>query len=669
MPSWKVPSRAHLALRFCAFLALAFAAGCESNSAVSTGPTPIKCGVTLTPGIPLGGSGGTSSVAVTTQPECAWTATAEAAWITGLTPASGQGNGEITFGVGENPAANPRAGEIAVNGNRVRIEQAAAECRFAIDPSDQSLDADGGMSTVNVTAVSGCPWTAASQAAWLTVATGGNGVGNGTVTISVDPNPGPRRSGAAMIAGQAWSVTQAAAAVAPTPCTLAVTPESQSLPVTGGAATPLAISTSSDCAWTASTSERWITLSRQTGTGSGVVPFSLAANPAGPRTGIILINDHPVLVSQTGVPSCSSTISPTAQSFDASGGAGNPIVVNVGTSCGWSTASGASWITITAGSAGVGPGAVQFSVAANTGDARTGIVSVAGHTFTVSQAAATIPEPIPPPPPTTPSPNPPPTCSYAITPNSQSISAAGGAGASIGVTAGGGCLWSAVANAPWIVVTSAGNGSGNGTVTFNVTANTGAARTGTLTVAGQTFTVSQTAGCTYSIGATSQSLPAAGGAGTAIAVTAGANCSWTAVSNATWITITAGANGTGDGLVAFTVAANAGSARTGTLTIAGQTFTITQAAEAIPCTYSIKPTSQSFDRKKQGGSVAVTAPAGCSWTAQVSSGAAWITITAGASGNGNGTVEFELEHNNTDPLRTGTLTIAGQTFTIQQDGR
>jgi Zn-dependent metalloprotease len=83
--------------------------------------------------------------------------------------------------------------------------------------------------------------------------------------------------------------------------------------------------------------------------------------------------------------------------------------------------------------------------------------------------------------------------------------------------------------------------------------------------------------CTFSISPTSASVAAAGGTGT-VSVTATAGCSWSAISNATFITITGGASGTGNGTVAYSVAANtATTSRTGTLTIAGQTFTVTQA--------------------------------------------------------------------------------------------
>jgi hypothetical protein len=60
-------------------------------------------------------------------------------------------------------------------------------------------------------------------------------------------------------------------------------------------------------------------------------------------------------------------------------------------------------------------------------------------------------------------------------------------------------------------------------------------------------------------------------------VTTTAGCAWTAKSNVAWITITAGASGSGSGAVSYSVAANTSTAsRTGTITAAGKTFTVTQ---------------------------------------------------------------------------------------------
>ena len=83
-------------------------------------------------------------------------------------------------------------------------------------------------------------------------------------------------------------------------------------------------------------------------------------------------------------------------------------------------------------------------------------------------------------------------CTYAIAPTSANVAAAASTG-TVNVTAGTGCAWTAASNVPWITVASGASGSGNGAVAYSVAANTGAARTGTMTVAGQTFTVNQAA--------------------------------------------------------------------------------------------------------------------------------------------------------------------------------
>ena len=82
------------------------------------------------------------------------------------------------------------------------------------------------------------------------------------------------------------------------------------------------------------------------------------------------------------------------------------------------------------------------------------------------------------------------------------------------------------------------------------------------------------------------------------------------------------------------------------------------------CTYTIAPASQFFLSSGGTGSVNVTAEAGCAWTA--TSNAPWITITAGASGSGNGRVDYAVAADASGGARAGALTIAGQTFSVQQ---
>src|ERR1019366_3351928 len=101
---------------------------------------------------------------------------------------------------------------------------------------------------------------------------------------------------------------------------------------------------------------------------------------------------------------------------------------------------------------------------------------------------------------------------------------------------------------------------------------------------------------------------------------------------------------------------------TGTITVAGQLFTVTQTGGSG--SYSITPTNTSYARDGGSGSVSVTAGSGCSWMATSNSG--WLTITSGSSGTGNGTVNYAVAANPVAALRNGTITIAGYTFAVNQ---
>jgi subtilisin-like proprotein convertase family protein len=171
-------------------------------------------------------------------------------------------------------------------------------------------------------------------------------------------------------------------------------------------------------------------------------------------------------------------------------------------------------------------------------------------------------------------------CSYSVTPATQSFNSTGG-NSTLNVTATTGCGWTAVSNDQFITVTSSNTGNGNGTVNFNVVANLTAARTGTLTVAGQTITITQSAGagCSYAITPASKEFLAYGGR-SAIQVIAPTGCGWAATASAAFIDVFLGDNGQGNGTVNFAVAPNTSPlARSGTITIGDKTFTITQEAQ------------------------------------------------------------------------------------------
>jgi len=126
-------------------------------------------------------------------------------------------------------------------------------------------------------------------------------------------------------------------------------------------------------------------------------------------------------------------------------------------------------------------------------------------------------------------------------------------------------------------------------------------------------------GCAFSISPNSQSFGSSGGAGT-ISLSTGTGCSWTAVSNASWVIVTSNSSGSGSSTVYFSVASNSSSSsRSGTLTVAGKTFTVNQQGSS-PSTFTINATAGTNGTISPQGSVTVTAGAGRTFTITPASG-------------------------------------------------
>lgn len=258
------------------------------------------------------------------------------------------------------------------------------------------------------------------------------------------------------------------------------------------------------------------------------------------------------------------------------------------------------------------------------------------------------------------------TCTFTFSSYSQSVPATGGQYGPILITASSSSCQrpAAISTVDWITV-NYGNtlATGDGRFGYTVKPNTTAAtRTATITVGNATFTVTQ-AGvpCALSLPVTtSPSVPSSGGT-FSFAVTATDGCAWTAVGTAAWITITSGASGTGSGAVTYTVAAQSGAQRTGTIRItAGTSQASYVVSQAGNCTYTVSPTSATFPAEGGAGSIVVTAASGCAWSAV--STAAWIQVGPAAQSP----VSFTVAANATASARTGAITVASQTFSVSQ---
>ncbi len=233
------------------------------------------------------------------------------------------------------------------------------------------------------------------------------------------------------------------------------------------------------------------------------------------------------------------------------------------------------------------------------------------------------------------------------------------------------CTWSATSDSAWLAILDNQTGTGSGSVDVSVAPNTGAARSGHITIAGQAAEIDQTAGdstiCTYGMNPASAHIPAAGNSGT-FAVTTASSCSYfvepypqdsTYVTGVQFITVPQTSSLlVGNGNPSYTVAANHGAPRNGAIMVGGDVFRLTQDAPA--CYYTLSTTSATLPVNGATGTINVKASSpSCAWTAK-SSNSSVLSVTSGASGTGNGTVNYSAPKNTEGP-QTATITIGDAT--------
>jgi len=360
------------------------------------------------------------------------------------------------------------------------------------------------------------------------------------------------------------------------------------------------------------------------------------------RSGTIVAGGQVSTITQEGI-SCTYTLSSSHLSL-GSEGVSSSVEVSSPDGCEWSASSVDSWIEISSGASSSGSGSISFTVASNEStQSLTAAITIAEQELTIIQGGID--------------------CAYALSPSSASFDSEGGS-SSASVASPDGCEWSASASESWISISAGSNGSGDGSATFAVDANTTIqSRSGTIVVGGQVFAVTQDGlSCTYAMSSSSSSFDSEGGS-SSVSVTSSEGYEWSASSSDSWITIGTGASG--NGALSFAVEANtATEPRSGTITVEDRVLTITQSR--IDCSLSLSSISVDFDSDGGEGSVVVTSPDGCNWSAF--SGDSWIVVARGDRGTGNGSFLCVVESNPTIQSQSGSLVVEGQTIGVTQAG-
>jgi hypothetical protein len=504
--------------------------------------------------------GGTLTFTPTTASSCTANVTGPS-WVT-IAPTQPTGAFTVTFQP-NNTYAN-RMGSINVaNIQTIDLDQLGRPCTLTINPASVSIPSTGGPVSIQITAPSPtCQWSTSNNTLnFVSFSTPLTGAGNSTITGSALATS-QARSGTMQINSYRFNQTVTVSQTGGG-CNYTVAPTSLNLTAAlQGAA--LTVTTTAGCPISFAFGAPWISFIGA-GSGSGTYTLNVQENTGyAARNQTFTIGSTVITASQAGRP-CTLSLSPPP-TVPASGGQFSINVTVPSPTCQWTVTETSPFLQLNTTS-GTGNGSITGTVDPNTSaSARNASLQVNSYlstlTASVNQAGLN--------------------CTYTLAPTSASFPASGGTRTFI-VTTASGCSWNAVSSDPsWITFSGTTTGNGNGSFVANIAANpNSSSRTGSVSAGGLSATLTQEgSACAYSLSLNGISISAAGRSDM-VGVTASAGCSWTASSPVSWVTITSGTGGTGNGSVAFTVLANPGAGeRSATLTIAGKSFTVNQAGTA-----------------------------------------------------------------------------------------
>ena len=436
-------------------------------------------------------------------------------------------------------------------------------------------------------------------------------------------------------------------------------PIQDSVPAGGRKNNVMAIKTSPDCHWKVVSSDKkflHITSSAQDN-GLGSIKYDVTANPKNIiRNGALKIDKTEVTFAVTQDPaSCSYAFDPPSKSFPAEGGNGNKVTVKAPKGCTWTAVSNNDFLQITSSQ----NSEIMYDVKPNLDHViRNGTLKIVGTdaTFTVTQDAAT--------------------CIYKFVPPQPSASfpAQGSTGNKVSIETLKLCpVKVVVSNNDLLEITSVQSSDDSADVSYTVKPNLdNIRRNGSLTIDGTdaAFTITQDAAtCTYAFVSPQpppDSFLAQRSTGNTVTIETPKGCPWTVMSDQDFLQITSPREGSDSETLDYSVDTNPRSlSRTGALKIDNVdnvSFLVNQKGCGSIDRIEVVITEPEVGKPVEVN--VINTPEDCAWIAE--SNDDFIKLESGATGSGNGQVIFSVKP--TESQRDGTLSIAGNTVTVHQEG-
>ena len=322
----------------------------------------------------------------------------------------------------------------------------------------------------------------------------------------------------------------------------------------------------------------------------------------------------------------------------------------------WSASSGVTWISVRESE--TDNDVANYTVSANSSTAtRSGTITVAGESITVSQLAGT-----------------PPSCSVSATGGGQVGQAISLRGTLTPSDASAVFRWKATRMSGGQPVethtpsegTSSSFTPGNaGRWVFGLTVQK--PRGTNVATCSSERTVSASCPSSPSVSSSSLSFTHDSGS-TTVRVQEAGTCSYSVNDNRNWISVRP-ATVSGNGTVTVTVQSNSGSSsRSGVVTIGNRSLRITQEPDTVDCPVSPRVSSSSLSFGHGSGSTTVRVQEAATCSYSVNDNRNWINVRP-ATVSGNGTVTVIVQAHSGSSSRSGTVTIGNRNLDVLQEPR
>lgn len=514
----------------------------------------------------------------------------------------------------------------------------AKDNNISIYPLTDHFDVGGGGLAIS-TSGSGT-WTAVASEPWITLnSTSGTAGKPLAFRVSANTNV-EERTAYIYVSGHVYTATQ-------TGIGATVDKSNETFEYNGGFGT-VNVTAQNRVVWQARPNVDWISVSPTSGSGEGSIEYQVAPfDEVSTRQGTMTVAGNTVTVFQYGRRMKLATYEEKRDWYTHV----IPITVDALAITEWSVTPNASWISVVDGGNGKGGDLVSIAISENSSyKERVGTVTIGTEIFTVTQDGRTELE-------------------ISIDPV-ESEASVNGANAFLSVYATPDLPWTVTSDSSWVTIYDKfKNGEGNGNIVYIVTPNsTLYDRTAIVSVIPEKASGMPTRKHTVRQPAAESAISLNGyefevaGESCSVEVSVADIVEWKIDENLDWITINGSTSRMGSGTVVIQAAANdTVNPRSGAITIARKTFTVTQKARGVEVEYDEKL----FNARGGSSSVSIHPDGNVAWTVEVSDD--WIIVWGDESGTGDAEIEYIVAAwNDEGSSRTGWIKIGDKKIYITQ---